>query len=342
MVAIVVAAGLIALIGRLTGGRVIGGLLDPIFGVREPQAFVALVYSTPTSDDPHDHASSLWRARPDGGGATRLGLGAAPVISPDGRWIAFVREYWWPKRLPDELRVARAAGGDSAVVHRAGWIATVVWSPDSRRLGAVTNTGLVALARNGSATRRLARSGSDPSFSPDGHSVAYVRESLRRAEAGIYVVPSGGGTPVRVAGYRSACPVWGPRGIAFCRLARRGRGDIWLMRGDGSQARPLTHTRAGIYPFAWSRDGTRLLAYNPAMHNGRLWAVDIAPNDVRPLTPWVGDLFPQGLSRDGKTVLAGIGCGASRSREGVLETIPFAGGEPTVIVRGPCRGSWNR
>jgi hypothetical protein len=26
---------------------------------------------------------------------------------------------------------------------------------------------------------------------------------------------------------------------------------------------------------------------------------------------------------------------------GVLETIPFSGGAPKVIVRGPCRGSWS-
>jgi hypothetical protein len=48
-----------------------------------------------------------------------------------------------------------------------------------------------------------------------------------------------------------------------------------------------------------------------------------------------------GLSRDGKTVLAARGCGELATPFGLVETIPFGGGSPTVIVKGPCAASWN-
>jgi hypothetical protein len=47
------------------------------------------------------------------------------------------------------------------------------------------------------------------------------------------------------------------------------------------------------------------------------------------------------LSSDGKTVLASVGCGGMVSPYGYVETIPFTGGKPHVIARGPCRASWN-
>jgi hypothetical protein len=139
--------------------------------------------------------------------------------------------------------------------------------------------------------------------------------------------------------------LWGPGGIAFERYAPQAcvncLGDVWLMNADGGDAHQLTHTHAGIYPAAWSADGTRLLAAYPATHNGRLYAVDVATGRARALTPFVGDLFAQGLSRNGRTVLASVGCGGLASPYGLIETIPFTGGDPTVIARGPCRASSN-
>jgi hypothetical protein len=113
------------------------------------------------------------------------------------------------------------------------------------------------------------------------------------------------------------------------------------MNDDGSDQHQLTHTHAGIYPAAWSADGRRMLAAYPATNNGKLYAVDVEAGTARPLTPFVGDLYAQGISRDGRTVLAAIGCGEVLSPHGLVETIPFSGGPPTVIARGPCRAGSN-
>ena len=158
----------------------------------------------------------------------------------------------------------------------------------------------------------------------------------------LFVVSSSGGPPRRLTHDHSSFePVWGPAAIAYCHCVGNTRGDIWLMSADGSHKRRLTYTNAAIFPDAWSPDGRHLLAGNPATHNGRLWAVDVPSGKATALTGWIGDLFPQGLSPDGQTVYAAIGCGGLASPYGVLETIPFAGGPPTVIARGPCRGSWS-
>jgi hypothetical protein len=158
----------------------------------------------------------------------------------------------------------------------------------------------------------------------------------------IYVISTRGGRPGQIThDHDSSVPLWGPDGVAF----NRGgfvHGDIWIADGAGKHLRKLTRTGAGIYPAFWSADGSRLLAANPAMHNGRLWAVDAITGSAHDLPGWRGDLFPQGLSRDGTTILAAIGCGGTISPFGLIETLPFVGGTPHVIVRGPCRASWNR
>jgi hypothetical protein len=77
------------------------------------------------------------------------------------------------------------------------------------------------------------------------------------------------------------------------------------------------------------------------MHNGKLYSVNVSTGEAKDLTGFVGDLYAQGLSRNGTTILAAIGCGGTLSPFGRVETIPFAGGRPTVIARGPCRASWN-
>src|SRR5262249_49399062 len=141
--------------------------------------------------------------------------------------------------------------------------------------------------------------------------------------------------------HKSVAPVWGKTGIAFNRFTHRAHSDIWLSDGSKSHLRQLTHTGADTWPAFFSASGAELLAAYPANHNGRLWAVDVATGSERPITSWVGDLFPQGLSADSRTVLAAVGCGGTGTSNGYVETIPFAGGKPHVIVRGPCRASWN-
>jgi Tol biopolymer transport system component len=279
-------------------------------------------------------AETIWRARIDGTHAKRLGSGNNPAVSPDGRWIAFGRG--------TDLLVMPAAGGAAENVYTfTGRIAELLeaptWAPNSRLLVFQGAYGPpVVLNPFSLQTHALPARSGEFAFSPDSRRIVYSLND------DLYVAPAHGGTPVRLTfDHKSFAPVWGKSGIAFIRFTHDRYSDIWLSDGTPHHVRQLTHTRAGASPVAFSADGKKLLAANPATHNGRLWAVDMATGAERPLTPWVGDLFPQGLSADGSTVLAAIGCGGMIGPYGSVETIPFSGGKPHVIVHGPCRASWN-
>lgn len=299
-------------------------------------ARVELVYAKPIGTGLTVRAEKIYAATPRGARPVPLAEGMFPLLSPDGRWVAYTGG---SLDHPGRLRLVSTLGGASRATRIVG--GSAAWSPDSRTLAVAPTHGVVELLDVRTLRTRVLRlhpGGAGFSFSPDGSALAY--ETNGRHGPDIYSVTIKDGAVHRLtdAGLNGS-PLWGPGGIAFERYTSDARGDIWLMNGDGTDARPLTHTHAGIFPAAWSADGSRLLAAHPATHNGRLYAVDVATGEARALTPFVGDLSPQGLSRDGRTVLASIGCGGTASPYGLLETIPFAGGRRRVIVRGPCAGS---
>jgi Tol biopolymer transport system component len=288
-----------------------------------------LVYATATTSDLNHEW--IWRARPDGTHRVRLVKGRNPQLSPNGRLVAYTRS-------PHELYVVPISGDKPRLLRRLvgekAFITGFVWSPTSRELVTVERSLVLVDVETGRA-RPFGRAGGDPSFSPDGRRIVFDR--IDQIGGDLELFDTRTGQTRRLTGdHASFFPAWGPRGIAFER-----DGDVWLLDPDRGRERRLTHTRAGIYPAAWSADGRRLLAANPAIHNGRLWAVDVRSGRARDLTGWVGDLFPQGLSRKGRTILAAVGCGGTISPFGVVETLPFAGGRAHVIVKGPCRASWN-
>jgi dipeptidyl aminopeptidase/acylaminoacyl peptidase len=330
----------------LSGENHAGQLARVVDGLGRP---AVLVYAKAVAGSP-SAPEWIWRAQANGSHAVRLLRGSAPVVSPDGRTIAFTRS-----RLVTSggatstvatLWLVRSDGSHARrITSTAGAFWPLVWSPDSRRLIAGGSDRLYLVVRSTNAIRPLPGTETgrtfaiqQVSFAPEARSIVYDR--FDQTGADLYELSFDGGLPAQLShDHKSFAPLWGPSKIAY----QRGflRGDIWLMSGEGQTNTRLTRTAAGYYPAAWSRDGRRLLGANPAMHNGRLWAVQVATGRARPLTRWVGDLFAQGLSRNGQVVYAAVGCGGVTSALGWLETIPFKGGRPTVIVHGPCRGSWS-
>jgi Tol biopolymer transport system component len=284
--------------------------------------------------DPTD--TVIWRSRVDGTQAKQLASGNYPALSPDGRFIAFGRDR-------TEL-VMPAAGGVPERVYTFTTKGTgpydVRWTPDSRHLAFEGNNGFVVLDPISRVQHILPKDVGyygGFSFSPDSRRIVYA------AKGDLYVITARGGRPVRLTfDHRNGAPVWGKPGMAFFRYTHGSRelSDIWLRDGKTHHIRQLTHRRTGAAPVAFSADGKELLAAYWPSHSGRLWAVDVASGTERPVTPWVGDLIPQGLSADGSTVLAMAGCGVG-PMFGTVETIPFGGGKPHIVVNGPCGASWN-
>jgi Tol biopolymer transport system component len=328
-----------ALLGALVLAALVSGCGSS--GVRPlPQAqplHGVLVYAKAVPPYAFNSSLNVWRANARGGDRKILAENAqGPAVSPDGRYVAY--------SSGGKVFVVPAAGGKATALYTLGgkhaFSEAPQWAPDSRHLAfhaAHWDDGLVVIdVRSGKATT-IKEPVDDFTFSPDSRRIAYDSND------DLYVMRWNGGTPVRLTDdHKSLAPVWGKTGIAFVRFTHDAHGEIWLTGARKHDARQLTHTGDyAIFPAFFSADGKELLAANPATHNGRLWAVDVPSGNARPLTPWVGDLFPQGLSRNGRTVLASIGCGGMIGPYGVVETIPFAGGKPHVIVHGPCRANWN-
>src|SRR5436190_484328 len=118
---------------------------------------------------------------------------------------------------------------------------------------------------------------SDPHFSPDGSTIAYVVTTIdqkqNRRHSDIWTVAAdGSGQAARLTAslQSSNSPRWNPDGrtIAFLSArpaaddagAQAARAQIWLLSLSGGEARKLTSLPRGVTAFAWSPDGSRLVA----------------------------------------------------------------------------------
>jgi TolB protein len=96
----------------------------------------------------------------------------------------------------------------------------------------------------------------DPSWAPDGASIAFTRVTSQGPQ--VWIVDSAGGAARRLMN-RAADPSWSPDGssIAFVRRVK-GNTDIWAAESDGSRARRLTSSPAPDLEPSW---GPRKIAF---------------------------------------------------------------------------------
>jgi dipeptidyl aminopeptidase/acylaminoacyl peptidase len=115
------------------------------------------------------------------------------------------------------------------------------------------------------AMMRLSRV-DDPQLSPDGKLVAFTVQTVDLAAntkpVQIYVVPSTGGTPVRLTaeGASNTRPRWLPDSLRLFFVSdRSGVPQIWSMNADGSDARLATNLPTGADGVTVSPDGQLIL-----------------------------------------------------------------------------------
>lgn len=179
----------------------------------------------------------------------------------------------------------------------------------------------------------------EPTFSPDGSSIAYVSDRSGHFE--IYVRPiSSGGREIRITndGGENMQPAWSPDGrfLAFFSLRR---GGICVVPALGGVIRQLTDF--GTQP-AWSRDSSSLVFRSAGY-------VSAAPLDLSPVTPstiWMVRLDggpPREVTRTGSPpgthsapVWSADGTHlffvSYTEREANVWSIPAAGGEPRKLL----------
>jgi hypothetical protein len=312
-----------------------------------PSAHATLVYVKGTNSSvPH-----VWWARDDGTRPHRIGAGTLPVISPNGRWVA------WIDMTHQAVRLRRVKGTFVRTVVRSPDAGTLTFSPDSRWLGLVRGGRLDAYdiaARRRSTLARGTINGF--SFSPDSTAIVYGTSGSSTAfdaPSDLYVATLAGGARTRVTrDHRSLYPLWGPAGdIVFDRQTRRA-GDapiynLYAIHPDGSAFRRITALKIpplldGLVPLDFSADGHRLLAEFVGQDTSVGFTVNPATGRTRSLARNVETGFvASALTTDGRTVLGMTGGADPANRHDVV-TMPYNGGKSKVLVRRAAYPQWSR
>jgi Tol biopolymer transport system component len=207
-----------------------------------------------------------------GGSGQRKVLDSAfqPRWSPDGSKLLFQRYEANPDLATLGVYLAESDGtGARQLVRATLWGSPGVppaWSPTGRTilygetLGASVHVTRLSTVTADGRHRRTLTSGVAPAWAPDGSRIAFTRTS------GIWVIPSRGGRPRRIAAasLRDTLPfpVWSPTGK---QLAYNSGNKLYVARIDGRSTKLVTQGATGTFsgccpvsPPVWSRNGRRL------------------------------------------------------------------------------------
>jgi WD40-like Beta Propeller Repeat len=263
------------------------------------------------------NVSQLYSVEPSGQGLAQLTFGAddwlAPLPSPDGRFVTAFRGY--------ELWLMRGDGRDARLLAQAGVARfdSPSWSRDSRRLAFAKDGAIWTVAAAGGPPRQVTHGAGDsePTFSPDGRSIAFLRPNSEGAGDMLVVRRRG---RERVVTYEvSGKPVWSPDG-KWIAVSAAGSSTLELVRpSSGAHKVVVDDCACALTGGAWSPDSRRLAYVNgEGIHiverSGRGWRQRLLLAPPGPEFAW---------SPRGKAIAFAIGSG--------VEIVSLAGGVRTLV-----------
>lgn len=241
-----------------------------------------------------------------------------PQISPDGRWIAYVRQSG--DIMADRYRrtiwlVDTRTGRQMPVAAAPGTASQPRWSPDGDRLAYIaTPEGaqpqLYVRWMDSGATARITGLPEAPSsiaWSPDGRQIAYT----------MFVPddpPRLGTRPDKPEGARWADDLQVIESVVYrfdgAGYLDAGYEHIFVVSADGGAPRQLSY---GAYndggPLSWTPDG-RTILFSANRHdnwqrdaaNSEIYALDVATSRITPLTDRYGPDSEPAVSPDGRLI----------------------------------------
>jgi Tol biopolymer transport system component len=315
-------------------------------------AHAKLVYvKEPASANPVVYVATDKGKRPK-----RLGIGRAPAISPDGRWVAFITV---PTRRGERESVVlkRLNSGAQRLVMRSKRIASLRFSPDSGRVSAVANERRIRVYDIDKDRHRIAATGDIRGYSwaPDSQRVVFGEAASDdlQAEADLYVGRAmGGADPDRLTRSKDAVnPVWGPEEIFFDRFERRENDapayNLFAVDPATGDVRRLTRLTipalvSGLVPLEVSSDSRRMLSVFTGTDTQVGFTVNTRTGDTRALsTDFENGIVGFDLSAGGATILGHTG-GPDPGAAHDVVSLPYGGGEGTVLVEDAAYPDWTR
>lgn len=216
----------------------------------------------------------------------------APVWSPDGRYMAFYR--FSDKEQTLAIFVTAALGGSERrlyTVKSSHKVDALDWSPDGKSLAFCDSASpdqasrIYLLSLDTLEVHPVTSpppgtlGDATPAFSPDGKSLAFVRDTLDVRE--IYVLPVSGGTPAQITFDHADIQgiAWTPdsRELIFG-SSRQGNESLWRISAQGGTPQRLPIAGAGwaVRP-AVSRKGNRL-AYTSVSYSSSIFRGSLTPD----------------------------------------------------------------
>jgi eukaryotic-like serine/threonine-protein kinase len=235
---------------------------------------------------------AAWKLKPVAAAPSRVltrlttdsGLTTDPVLSPDGRFIAFASDRGGDGNL--DIWIRQVAGGDAVrLTNDRSDDMEPSFSPDGSRIAFRSDRdggGVYVMSALGGDARRIADGGRRPKWSPDGGQIAYwtglnTAFLINKADAPrVYVVPATGGEARRLFAdfARAYGPIWSADGSRLLFIGARDNDaapDFYVAHADGTSpvateaaaAVSNAHVAAVdgmLIPDAWGADGRVLFS----------------------------------------------------------------------------------
>jgi dipeptidyl-peptidase 4 len=283
--------------------------------------------------DPRGGEQAIWAVSTRGGEAWRVVQGSNPALSPDGRWVLFVKE-GQIYRAPVNVGTALTERiDDLPPLFRAwGQNGNPSWSPCGRYVVFVSQRedhSFIGVYDTAQPSVRYMAPGVDrdssPVWSPDGTSLAFIRRPG---------LPFGARAqrPSHVSGDTL------PAGLEQATFAGGYDLSIWVADLATGEGREVWHNRPTDTAFATISDlmwANRHLVFAAEPGNWRhYFSVPVTGHegDPLPLTPGEGEVEYASLSKDGGTLYYAANMDDIHRRD--LFAVSTDGGRPRHLTRG--------
>lgn len=210
-----------------------------------------------------------------------------PAFSPDGTQIAFTSEYVTGEIA--DLLIFDENNVPSRVVREI-----------------VGDRDIFVVQADGSNPVRLTdnmTSDEQPSWSPDGHNIAFVSD--RTGDVEIFSMGAGGENAVQLTDSPGEDwnPNWSPDGDQIAFASRRtGNWEIHVMDADGANVRQFSDHPADDQKPVWSPDGDQILFGSNRTGDYEIYVANTQDGEVRQLTYSPGTDFEPVWSPDGTLI----------------------------------------